>query len=408
MGTRSPSVTSEVGRLREVILHRPGLELKRLTPANKEELLFDELVWVAKAQEEHDGFAAVLTEHGVRVRLFKDLLAETVADTALAKDLICRRATVDTCGVELVDRVRGYLSELEPDDLAEHLVGGVAVREVPGAGEGFVGGILGPTAFLIPPVPNSVFTRDPTAWIGNGAVLSPMHKPARQPERLLWGAVYRHHPDFADADRRIWYGGDERDHFPATIEGGDILVLSPRAIAVGISERSHAIAVENLAAELFEHEVVDFVLGVELPKARGTMHLDTVMTAVDRDAIVLWPRAVEVMRAHRIEPGGGGRMRVREEPDLVRGIAAAMDVDVLRVVTTGEDVVAADREQWDDGNNTVALAPGEVIAYERNVDTNRRLEEAGIVVRTISSYELPRGRGGPRCMSCPVVRDPLP
>ena len=399
------SVSSEVGRLREVILHRPGLELRRLTPANKDQLLFDELVWVGKAQEEHDTFAKVLADNGVTVRLFADLLTTVVSDPELATALISRRATVDTCGVELVDRVHGYLSDLPPTELAEHLIGGVTVDEVPGAGDGFVGGVLGATAFLVPPLPNSVFTRDPSAHVYGGRVLSPMHKPARQPERLLWSTMYAHHPDLSG--RPVWYGEDQRDYFPATVEGGDVLVLSDRAIAVGVSERTSPIAVENLAASLFEAEEVDFVLAVELPMGRGTMHLDTVMTQVDRDAIVVWPKLPNVSRAHRIEPGGNGKMKVTEQPDLLRGLADAMATDELRVITTGEDEVRADREQWDDGNNTLAIAPGEVIAYERNVDTNRRLREAGITVHEISSFELPRGRGGPRCMSCPVDRDPL-
>ena len=398
------SVSSEVGRLREVILHRPGLELRRLTPANKDSLLFDELVWVGKAQEEHDSFAEVLAANGVQVRLFADLLTTVVTDPDVARMLVDQRATVDTCGVELVDRVRGFLAELPPAELAEHLIGGLTVDEVPGAGDGFVGGVLGPTAFLVPPLPNSVFTRDPSAHVYGGRVLSPMHKPARQPERLLWRTMYAHHPDLQG--RPVWYGASDRDYFPATVEGGDVLVLSDRAIAVGVSERTSPIAVENLAASLFEADEVDHVLAVELPMGRGTMHLDTVMTAVDRDAVVVWPKLPAVSTAHRIDPGGDGRMKV-SQVDLLGAVADAMGTADLRVITTGEDEVRADREQWDDGNNTLALAPGEVIAYERNVDTNRRLREAGITVHEISSFELPRGRGGPRCMSCPVSRDPL-
>jgi arginine deiminase len=403
-----PSVRSEIGRLREVVLHRPGLELRRLTPANKDALLFDELVWVGKAQEEHDGFAQVLTEQGVRVRLFADLLAEALADSDVRAGVVAQIATVDRCGVELVDRVQEHLAGLKPDDLATALIGGLTVLEMPGAGEGFVGGVLGATAFLLPPLPNTVFTRDPSAWVGDGVVLSPMHKTARQSERRLWQTVYDHHPDFAAGSHRLWYGGSDRDYAPATIEGGDILVLSDGCIAVGLSERTHPVAVENLAAQLFAAGACEWVLAVDLPKGRGTMHLDTVMTVVDRDAMVAWPRVEQLCTAYRIEPGGpDGRMRVTEQPDLYRAFADGLGVDRLRIVSTGEDEVMADREQWDDGNNTLAVRPGTVIAYERNSDTNRRLEEAGIEVLAISSYELPRGRGGPRCMSCPVVRDDL-
>jgi arginine deiminase len=399
-------ITSEVGRLREVILHRPGLELRRLTPANREDYLFDELVWVSRAQAEHDAFRALLTEDGVEVRLFGDLLAETLADEAVRADLLARVVTPDVVGVELVDRVRGHLATLDPATLATHLVGGLTVAEVPGAAEGFVGGVLGRTAFLLPPLPNTVFTRDPSAWIGDGVIISPMSKSARHLERRLWQEVYRWHPGLG-GDRPVWYGEGERDYYPATLEGGDVLVLSEHCVAVGISERTSPVAAENLAARLFAAGRCRWVLAIDLPKGRRTMHLDTVLTVVDRDAVVLWPPLPAVVTAHRIEPGRDGRMRVTEEPDLSRALAAGLEVDVLRLVATAEDEVLADREQWDDGNNTLALRPGVVVAYERNVDTNRRLREAGIDVRTISSSELPRGRGGPRCMSCPLVRDPL-
>ncbi|MGH8934554.1 MAG: arginine deiminase [Egibacteraceae bacterium] len=403
----STAVTSEVGRLREVIVHRPGLELRRLTPANKDELLFDELLWVAKAQEEHDGFVEVLEAEGVKVRQFTDLLQEALADEELRAHLVERVASVDTCGVELVDRVRGHLKDLDRPDLIRRLVGGLTVEEVPGAKEGFVGGVLGPAAFLVPPLPNTVFTRDPSAFIGGGVVISPMNRPARKAERLLWDTVYRHHPDYAKTP--IWYGDAPRDYFPATLEGGDVLVLSQQCVAIGLSERTHPIAAENLATQLFNAEQCTHVLAIDLPKGRRTMHLDTVMTVVDTDAIVLWPPAPQVTTAYRIEPGkaGKGRMRVTPEPDLIRALANGLNIDSLKVVTTGEDAVLADREQWDDGNNTLALRPGVIVAYERNADTNRRLEEAGIDVRKISSYELPRGRGGPRCMACPTRRDPV-
>ena len=403
----SPHVASEVGRLREVVLHRPDLELRRLTPANKDAFLFDELVWVAKAQQEHDGFAELLRREGVRVHLVADLLAEAVSDEGVRDHVVDRSATVDTCGVELVDRVRAHLRELPPVELARHLIGGLTVAEVPGALDGFVGGVLGPSAFLLQPLPNTVFTRDPSAWIRDGVVMAPLSKPARHAERRLWQTIYSGHPRFAGSREQVWYGEDERDYFPATIEGGDILVLSEHCVAVGLSERSHPVAAENLAARLFAAGAAEWVLAIDLPKARGTMHLDTVLTVVDRDAIVVWPRTPVLATAHRIEPGAGGRMRVSPVPDLLRGLADGLGVDTLRVVTTGEDEVLADREQWDDGNNTLALAPGVVVAYERNVDTNRRLEDAGIRVLLIESHELPRGRGGPRCMSCPLLRDPL-
>ena len=410
---RQPLITSEVGRLREVVVHRPGLELRRITPGNKDQLLFDELLWVDRAQAEHDAFRALLSAEGVRVRLFADLLAAALATADVRDALIARLATPDTCGLELVDRVRGHLRDLEPAGLASTLIAGLTVADVPGAGGGFVGGVLGPSAFLLPPLPNAVFTRDPSAWIGDGVLLSAMSKPARQAEERLWETIYRHHPDFSGRDAPVWYGGEGRDHFPATLEGGDVLVLSERVVAVGISERSHPVAAENLAVRLFAADVVDWVLAVDLPKGRRTMHLDTVLTVVDVDAVVLWPGVRPLLTAHRIEPAGGRatwdgpRLRVSQEPDLNRALAAGLGVDSVRIIDTGEDLLLADREQWDDGNNTLALRPGVVVAYERNVDTNQRLTDAGIDVRTVGASELPRGRGGPRCMSCPLVRDPV-
>ena len=347
----------------------------------------------------------MLTRAGVRVRLFAELLAETLAVEGVCDELLAQTVTADVVGVELVDRVRSFLAGLPPTELATRLIGGVTVDEVPGASAGFVGGLLGDAALLVPPLPNTVFTRDPSVHLGTGVLLAAFRRTARRNEPRLWRAVYAHHPELGGA--RTWYGADARDYGPATLEGGDVLILSERCIAVGVSERTHPVAVENLAAALFAADVVDRVLAVELPKGRGTMHLDTVMTVVDVDKIVLWPRARD-LRVHRIEPGAGGRMRVREEPELVRAVAAGMGRDRISVVTTGEDEVLADREQWDDGNNTLALSPGVVVAYERNVVTNRRLREAGVEVRTVPASELPRGRGGPRCMSCPVARDPLP
>jgi arginine deiminase len=404
-GARRPWVDSEVAALREVVLHRPGGELRRLTPANKAELLFDELVWVDRAQQEHDALAETLAGQGVAVRWLTDLLAQALADPADRAALAAELVTADTVGVELVNRVRAHLGELDAPEFVATIIEGLTVSDVPGAGDGFVAGVLGGGGFLLPPTTNLTFTRDPSAWIGPGRLMARMSRAVRRTERRLWDYAYAGHPNPAVARSPVWYGAGGRVGQPATIEGGDVLVLSPRCVAIGISERSHPVAAENLASALFANGVCEEVLAIDLPKSRATMHLDTVLTVVDHDAVVWWPGLPEVARCWRITPGHP-RLRVACEPDLRAALARGLGVDALRVVTTADDRVLADREQWDDGNNTLAVRPGAVIAYERNVDTNARLAQAGVTVYTIPSAELPRGRGGPRCLTCPLGREP--
>ncbi|PSO49088.1 MAG: arginine deiminase [Actinobacteria bacterium QS_8_72_14] len=375
-GARRPWVDSEVAALREVVLHRPGGELRRLTPANKAELLFDELVWVDRAQQEHDALAETLAGQGVAVRWLTDLLTQALADPADRAALAAELVTADTVGVELVNRVRAHLGELDAPEFVATIIEGLTVTDVPGAGDGLVAGALGR-----------------------------MSRAVRRTERRLWDYAYAGHPNPAVARSPVWYGAGGRVGQPATIEGGDVLVLSPHCVAIGISERSHPVAAENLASALFANGVCEEVLAIDLPKSRTTMHLDTVLTVVDHDAVVWWPGLPEVARCWRITPGHP-RLRVACEPDLRAALARGLGVDALRVVTTADDRVLADREQWDDGNNTLAVRPGAVIAYERNVDTNARLAQAGVTVFTTPSAELPRGRGGPRCLTCPLGREP--
>lgn len=386
-----------------MLVHRPDLELRRVTPSNMDELLFDELVWVDRAQEEHDDFVQVLNDAGTEVLYLERLLADVLSDREVAREVVHSHVTDTTCGPGLVDRVRGFLLELPLEALVRHLIGGVALADLDES-DSFVARVHGPFEPLLRPLPNAVFMRDSSAWVGEGAVISPMNRLVRRREADLLRLVYLLHPLFAGVP--IWFGEERREYYPATVEGGDILVVADDALAIGVSERTTAPGVETLAARLFEAGVVSRILAVELPRARSTMHLDTVVTMVDRGTFLLYPHIRPHVRCLRLTPRGGGRLDVAEGADLLAELAWACGVERVRALEPDLDSVAAEREQWNDGNNVLAVAPGEVVAYERNPSTNAVLEEAGLIVHRIPSFELPRGRGGPRCMTCPTLRDP--
>jgi len=397
-------IRSEVGRLQAVILHRPDLELHRLTPGNKDELLFDELVWVEKAREEHDAFSATIAASGAQVLHLSLLLEEVLTDQEVALEFVEAHVNDDLCGRRLADRVRRFLVELPVPELVRHLIGGVTLAEV-GETQGLVASLHGPDDFILAPLPNAVFMRDSSVWVGDGVILSPMNRSVRQRETDLLRLIYGLHSLFAGTP--IWFGDQPGEHYPASVEGGDVLVLAERGLAIGISERTTPSGAAALAARLFEQHVVDRILAVELPKGRSTMHLDTVVTMVDVDAVVLYPKIRQQVRSLEVTPGADGHLKVVETPDLLAGLEWATGLSNIRSIEPPLQSVQAEREQWNDANNTFALAPGEVVAYERNVATNEVLEGAGITVHRIPSYELPRGRGGPRCMTCPVRRDPV-
>lgn len=399
-----PHVRSEVGRLETVLLHRPGLELRRVTPSNKDELLFDELLWVDKAQVEHDAFADTLRTAGVEVLFVEDLLTDIVTDRDVALRVIEQQVTEASTGPSAVGRVRSWLADLPPRELVEHLFGGVSIDEV-GAGSGLIAAAALPGGMLLDPLPNAVFTRDSSAWIGSGVVVSPMNRLVRRRESTLLRLVYTQHRRFADAP--IWFGEHGAAHFPATFEGGDLLVVGERGVAIGMSERTTPMGVEVLAHRLFAAGVVDRVLAVDLPKVRAAMHLDTIVTQVDVDAFITYPSMTSDLSCYQVVADGDD-LSVTQSPELLSGLAWAAGLDHIRAIEPALGSIQAQREQWNDANNTLAIAPGEVIAYERNVATNEILAHAGVTVHTIPSYELPRGRGGPRCMSCPITRSPLP
>jgi arginine deiminase len=393
-------VDSEVGRLRTVLLHRPGPELARLTPRNNDSLLFDAIPWVGRAQEEHDAFAAALRERGVEVLYLGELLAETLAVAEAREELTAGVLTDRRLGDTLRDSVGHYLADQDPRRLADVLMAGLAHEELkPGPG-GLVYELMDRHDFVIDPLPNLLFTRDSSVWVRDHVAVTSLAMPARSRETTLTRAIYRYHPRFAGTEL-LYDPGLEH------VEGGDVLLLAPNVLAIGVGERTTPAGAERLARRVFAAGLAHTILVVPIAQERATMHLDTVCTMVDVDAVVMYPNIADTLRAYTVTADADGEPRARAPRPFLEAAAEAMGIDRLRIIDTGLDPVTAEREQWDDGNNTLAIGPRLCVAYERNVETNAQLERAGIEVVRISGSELGSGRGGPRCMSCPIERVPL-
>ncbi|MGF1700619.1 arginine deiminase [Photobacterium makurazakiensis] len=399
-------VGSEIGQLRRVLVHRPERALTHLTPSNCHELLFDDVLAVERAGEEHDVFANTLREQGVEVLLLGDLLADTLA-VPEAKDWLLNTQVSDyRLGKAFANDVRCFLADLPHKELSSILLGGLSYAELPVQSSSMMQGIHEPTDFIIEPLPNHLFTRDTSCWVYGGVSINPMAKAARQRETNHVRAIYRWHPTFAGQDFVKYFGDEEKIYDNSTIEGGDVLVIGKGAVLIGMSERTTPQGVEQLASSLFKHGEAKQVIAMQLPKHRSCMHLDTVMTHMREDTFSVYPEVVRKdVQCWSLTGDKSGAVNVKEEGYFVTAIEKALGLDQLNLITTGGDSFEAEREQWNDANNVLTVKPGVVIGYERNTYTNEKYDKAGITVLPIPGDELGRGRGGARCMSCPIERD---